>query len=99
MMQNEKRDTEPAPRAPLFLSKRPNTSQPPAGFNAQEQYVNVESGSGHEFVAPGNGDIRGQCPGLNAAANHGFIPHNGLLTTPQSTFDLLLPLRLVIESV
>ena len=24
----------------------------------------------HQYVAPGSGDIRGPCPGLNAAANH-----------------------------
>jgi hypothetical protein len=83
----QKRDTEPGPRSPTFLSKRPNTSVPPSGFNAQEQYVDVTPGSGHEFVAPSSTDIRGQCPGLNAAANHGFIPHNGLLTTTQSMFE------------
>lgn len=26
------------------------------------------------------GDVRGLCPGLNAAANHGYIPHNGVGT-------------------
>lgn len=25
----------------------------------------------HKFIAPGANDIRGPCPGLNAAANHG----------------------------
>lgn len=39
-------------------------------FNAQKQYINVESGSGHEYVPPGSGDLRGPCPGLNAFANH-----------------------------
>jgi hypothetical protein len=63
MMQNERGDTEPPARAPLYLSERPNTSEPPAGFNAAEQYVNVEPGSGNEWVAPGDGDIRGECPG------------------------------------
>lgn len=77
---------EPAPRNPIFLSGRPNTGNPPAGFDAKAQFVNVTKGSGHEFVAPRNGDRRGQCPGLNAAANHGFIPHNGILSTAQSKF-------------
>jgi len=29
------------------------------------------------YVAPGPGDVRSPCPGLNALANHGFLPHNG----------------------
>ena len=29
------------------------------------------------------GDVRGNCPGLNALANHGYIPHNGVATTAQ----------------
>lgn len=63
---------EPGPREPLFLSGRQNTGVvPPVTFDAEEQFVDVRPGSGHEFVAPGPGDIRGQCPGLNAAANHG----------------------------
>ncbi|KAG9890324.1 hypothetical protein KCU94_g15163, partial [Aureobasidium melanogenum] len=27
----------------------------------------------HQYVAPGPNDIRGPCPGLNAAANHNFL--------------------------
>ncbi|KAH6712757.1 Chloroperoxidase [Leptodontidium sp. MPI-SDFR-AT-0119] len=53
-------------------------------FNAQDQFVDVRPGSGHEFQAPGANDKRGQCPGLNAAANHGFLPHNGIATTQQT---------------
>lgn len=29
------------------------------------------------WVAPGPGDLRAPCPGLNTLANHGFIHHNG----------------------
>ncbi|KAL0566333.1 hypothetical protein V5O48_015684 [Marasmius crinis-equi] len=31
----------------------------------------------HQFQAATEGDARGPCPGLNALANHGFLPHNG----------------------
>ncbi|KAF1363279.1 hypothetical protein EJ07DRAFT_152776 [Lizonia empirigonia] len=79
---------EPPPRDPVFKSGRPNTGLPALGFNAKEQLVNVGSGSGHEFQGPRTGDIRGQCPGLNAAANHNFIPRNGLLTTAQTVQGL-----------
>jgi hypothetical protein len=46
------------------------------GFDAALQRIDV-SGS-HAFVAPGSGDKRGPCPGLNALANHGYLPHNGM---------------------
>ena len=52
-------------------------------FNAKAQYIDVSKGSGHEWAAPGPGDIRGPCPGLNAFANHGFLPHNGYATITQ----------------
>ncbi|PHH66061.1 hypothetical protein CDD81_586 [Ophiocordyceps australis] len=32
----------------------------------------------HEFIPPGPGDDRGPCPGLNALANHGYLPRNGV---------------------
>ncbi|EGP84401.1 unnamed protein product [Zymoseptoria tritici ST99CH_3D1] len=35
----------------------------------------------HQFVAPDySKDIRGPCPGLNAAANHNFLAHDGVVT-------------------
>ncbi|KAK2804841.1 hypothetical protein FQN51_001483 [Onygenales sp. PD_10] len=39
----------------------------------------------HEFVPPNfeAGDQRGPCPGLNALANHGYIPHNGVTSMAQ----------------
>jgi len=49
-------------------------------FNAEEQFVST-SGS-HAFAPPGETDIRGPCPGLNAAANHGYLPRSGIATIP-----------------
>lgn len=57
-------------------------------FDAKDQLVDVSAGSGHEFQAPRNGDLRGQCPGLNAAANHAFLPRNGKATIQQSKLKL-----------
>jgi len=37
----------------------------------------------HKYKAPGKGDQRGPCPGLNALANHGYLPHNGVATPAQ----------------
>ena len=36
----------------------------------------------YAWVAPGSGDQRGPCPGLNALANHGYLPHNGVADIP-----------------
>lgn len=53
----------------------------PPPFDAELQLV---SNSGqYEFVAPGSGDVRGPCPGLNAMANHGYLPRNGVATILQ----------------
>jgi hypothetical protein len=54
-------------------------STPP--FDAQAQYVDTTGP--YSFVAPGPNDQRGPCPGLNAMANHGYLPHNGIATIPQ----------------
>ncbi|KAL8787196.1 MAG: hypothetical protein Q9195_007887 [Heterodermia aff. obscurata] len=32
----------------------------------------------HHWQAPSSTDIRSPCPGVNALANHGFLPRNGL---------------------
>ncbi|KAK0755167.1 Chloroperoxidase [Schizothecium vesticola] len=32
---------------------------------------------GHHWLAPGPNDSRSPCPGLNALANHGYLPRNG----------------------
>jgi len=52
-------------------------------FDAKAQYINVTKGSGHEYVPPGANDLRGPCPGLNAFANHNFLPHNGYASVGQ----------------
>ncbi|KAG4425993.1 hypothetical protein IFR04_000937 [Cadophora malorum] len=47
-------------------------------FNEKLQHVSTTGE--HAFVAPNlaAGDQRGPCPGLNAMANHGYLPHNGV---------------------
>lgn len=55
-------------------------------FCTSDQFIDI-SGE-HKFVAPGPGDIRGPCPGLNAAANHGFLPRNGIASIEQTVSGL-----------
>jgi len=50
-------------------------------FDAASQYVSNQGE--HKFVAPGPTDQRGPCPGLNAMANHNYMPHNGIATIQQ----------------
>ncbi|KAJ7835035.1 Chloroperoxidase [Mycena leptocephala] len=38
----------------------------------------------HAFVEAGPNDFRGPCPGLNALANHNYIPHNGVVSVEQA---------------
>ena len=47
-------------------------------FNPTAQLVDVTGE--HAFVPPNfaAGDQRGPCPGLNALANHNYLPHNGV---------------------
>lgn len=51
------------------------------GFNPSTQAVSV-TGS-NAWQAPGSSDMRGPCPGLNAMANHGYIPRNGFVSIEQ----------------
>lgn len=57
---------------------------PSLSFNAADQFVDVRPGTIHQFIAPGPNDERGPCPGLDAAANHGFLPRNGIATIAES---------------
>jgi hypothetical protein len=70
----------------LPLSSQEDNSWPipSLDFAAADQFVDVRPGTDHQYVAPGSGDRRGPCPGLNAAANHGFLPHNGIPNIEQS---------------
>lgn len=70
--------------------------QPAAPYTSQFPYLGAKNGipgtgqggikvpahgdTAHAFQAPGPNDIRGPCPGLNAAANHNFLAHDGVVT-------------------
>lgn len=72
------------------------------GFDANAQRIDV-SGA-HAFLPPGHGDMRGPCPGLNALANHNYLPHNGVATIEQfvnatnSVFGMGLDLALFLST-
>ncbi|KAG8855723.1 hypothetical protein FRB96_006767 [Tulasnella sp. 330] len=58
------------------LSKR---TEPVANVSGLVQVPDAD----HPFMAPGPTDQRGPCPGLNALANHGYLPHNGIVNSAQ----------------
>ena len=49
-------------------------------FDPTSQHVSTTGQ--YAWVAPGAGDQRGPCPGLNALANHGYLPHSGVADIP-----------------
>ncbi|CZR51721.1 uncharacterized protein PAC_01598 [Phialocephala subalpina] len=83
------------PGGPASCPNNPN-HVPAPGITAQYPYNGAKNGkkgngkggyqvpapgdTAHQFVAPGPLDIRGPCPGLNVAANHNFLAHDGITT-------------------
>ncbi|KAF2160337.1 hypothetical protein M409DRAFT_70503 [Zasmidium cellare ATCC 36951] len=91
LMQKFQNDPEMQARAAAIMAeKRQQGADAATGvfeavptFDAEKQLIDVGPGSGHEWQAPGPNDLRGVCPGLNAFANHGFLPRNGYATVTQ----------------
>jgi len=73
MEQVEKRALETRQDGSLSYTGLPTTV-----FNAQDQYVANDGAYYYKAADFSAGDIRGPCPGLNAAANHGYIARNGV---------------------
>ncbi|KAG8793538.1 hypothetical protein FRC12_002408 [Ceratobasidium sp. 428] len=63
-------------------AKHKRQAPPDVVFDPVKQKVDV-SGK-YAFVPPKAGDQRGPCPGLNALANHGYLPHNGVTPLVQA---------------
>ncbi|KAF1939761.1 Cloroperoxidase [Clathrospora elynae] len=64
--------------------------------------VPADGDTAHAFVAPGPNDIRGPCPGLNTAANHNFLSHDGVTTftelvdAQQNIYNLDYPVSVLL---
>lgn len=65
-------------RCPFSQQNNQKHSKRQVGFDPKAQYVSTTGANA--WVAPNlaAGDKRGPCPGLNALANHGYLPHNGI---------------------
>lgn len=69
--------------APLVTSEYPyNNAKNGLPGNGKGGYqVPAPGDTVHQFIAPDpKTDIRGPCPGLNTAANHGFLARDGIVT-------------------
>ncbi|KAI5803968.1 hypothetical protein DFH27DRAFT_388292 [Peziza echinospora] len=68
----------PSPGDPLYNSQdiSPKDILAGAGWNKNQK---IDLTGVHKFVPPKKGDLRGPCPGLNALANHGYLPHSGVV--------------------
>ena len=55
-------------------------------FDAKEQYVSTTGD--HAYASPAADEIRGPCPGLNAAANHGYLSRSGVSTIQDTIVGL-----------
>lgn len=71
-------DLLPRGRSEHIQRQAPGVTPP---FDAAVQYVNNQGDNA--FNPPSGFDQRGPCPGLNAMANHGYLPHNGVATIQQ----------------
>ncbi|CAF0894567.1 unnamed protein product [Adineta steineri] len=58
---------------------------------ASKRNLDPEQASLYPFIPPGPNDIRGPCPGLNTAANHGYINRSGI-----TNFDELVKMQQVL---
>lgn len=83
--QNVRRSSLPLPQDALGISRAETNCGPtipcPA-FDAEDQYVSIEGE--HAYAAPAEDEIRGPCPGLNAAANHGYLPRSGVASIEET---------------
>ncbi|OQO04752.1 hypothetical protein B0A48_09675 [Cryoendolithus antarcticus] len=77
-----------ATQDPLGVSKAETNCGPVScpTFSEADQHITLTGQ--YAYASPGAGDIRGPCPGLNAAANHGYLPRNGIASIEQTVAGL-----------
>jgi Peroxidase, family 2 len=76
------------PNDPLGVSKAQTNCGPTPCliFDPQDQLVSVTGQ--YAYASPAADEIRGPCPGLNAAANHGYLPRSGIASIEQTISGL-----------
>lgn len=84
-MLNEKRseETENKKRAGILSTLVNDVSGLLGSVASSVDPANLRPEPGYTFQAPGPGDSRGPCPGLNLLANYGYLPRNGYVNYGQ----------------
>lgn len=59
---------------------------PCLNFDPEDQLVSVTGQ--YAYASPAADEIRGPCPGLNAAANHGYLPRSGIASIEETVSGL-----------
>ncbi|KAF2755744.1 hypothetical protein EJ05DRAFT_540403 [Pseudovirgaria hyperparasitica] len=79
---------DPLGQDALALSKSQTNCGPTPclTFDEKDQLVSITGD--HAYASPAPGDIRGPCPGLNAAANHGYLPRSGIVSIEETVAGL-----------
>jgi len=67
-----------APYSEYYPSKYTGARNGLPGTGKGGVLVPAANDTAHAYSPPSSSDIRGPCPGLNMAANHNFISHDGL---------------------
>ncbi|CAF9909710.1 MAG: hypothetical protein GOMPHAMPRED_006846 [Gomphillus americanus] len=73
---------------PLGTSRAETNCGPTPCLNFDPADQLVSTSGQWAYASPAASDIRGPCPGLNAAANHGYLPRNGIATIEQTVSGL-----------
>ncbi|KAK4500726.1 hypothetical protein PRZ48_008916 [Zasmidium cellare] len=68
------------PAVPIQPGQYNNAINGKQGNGKGGYQVPAPGDTAHRFIAPTSRDIRGPCPGLNTAANHGFLARDGIVT-------------------
>ena len=73
---------------PIGISKAETNCGPTPcpTFSEEDQFVSTTGQ--FAYASPAADEIRGPCPGLNAAANHGYLPRSGIATLEQTVSGL-----------
>ena len=85
-MEADRRQT--LPTDPLGISKAQTNCGPTPclTFSEADQLVSVTGQ--YAYASPAADEIRGPCPGLNAAANHGYLPRSGIASLAETVAGL-----------
>ena len=76
------------PSDPLGVSQAETNCGPTPCLTFDETDQLVSTTGDNAYASPAADEIRGPCPGLNAAANHGYLPRSGIASLEETISGL-----------